>query len=319
MTTNTEDWDDALDRPDSYPQLAVAAGIGIVAMIGFLAAHLVPFDPLTIIPPVAIGAVLLVGIVWGIGWLLTLRHAGLVWQAGALVVFLVTAGAAFFFWSSATTAAAKIDVERLRQLRVDIAGEPQLPGDRSPGPLSRLGLAYVHDVMAERLRRDVKFAREIRIEGMTDPNTLIAKPELLTDCGRFTRGKAQLDASDRSVAVRAAQFRQALADAIGDATVRATALASFDKAWSASRTEIAEMSGLRKAQLDQLVGMCALLARRHWRSQFYAFAFSSGSDAAEFNRLAPPLNDTMRKQNARRGDTINRINTRLEIAGDTRF
>lgn len=311
-----DDWEPGLEQRDSYPVLGIAIGLAVVTLVAVMLYFVAPVDAsLNQIATYGIATGIALA-VWATACWLTLRHAGWVWMAAALAILLATAGGAARVLIGEATAMVRLDVTTMQRVRVNIAGDPViLAGDPYKGPLTRLHLSYINQVLAERKRRDAALKTLLDEDRVPDPD----RATIAADCEKYTRAKAELALSDQRVAGLAATFRQGIGERIGDATLRRETLGLFDTGYGKTRADLDEMRRLRSIDYDETAALCGVVVRHGGRPMRGLATPLSAAEQSDVLRRQWILRDAREKQRVLKGDTINRINARLELGGDTRF
>ncbi len=297
------DWEDELDQPWGHPILAIVLGVAAIGIIGAILCASLSVDISSHAGAALLIALVVAAIAWAIAWFVDLRRTTIGWGIGAAGAYALTALLVVGLALAAATVATSMDIQAMQRIRISAEGKPELPPGERAGPITRRGMAFLGDMLAERHKREALMIAGLGIDRLTDASALVRAPQLLTDCDRFARAKPEIDASDRRIATAAATFRRDLAAAIRDPSLRQQAVTGFDKGFGGSVVKLQAASTLIKTQLDRAVPLCHLLARHNWRDQGPMFMFTSRGDMEAFDRLITPWNDLVRKQQEMRAQS----------------
>ncbi len=292
-----DELDAELDRSEGYPVAALILGSIFMVIVAVIVFSAVPIDITAHVGAAFAISALVAGAVYGAAWLLTLRHARTGWKIAAGIAYFVLGLMSVATVVGTAKLTERMDIAALDQIHLNDAGEPVGPPGAN-GPVVKMGLAYIRAMIDERNKREALLVAKLGLDRIADASALTMAPELLRDCDRFARAKADLDASDQRYRAIITKFRTSLSAAIKDDGARREALDGMDRAFRENGGQLDEMSAIQHQQLDAAGGLCTLLARRNWHDRGSVFAFTTAGDLAAFDRQIAPWNELVKKQAA---------------------
>lgn len=259
-----------------HPVLATLAGVTAIVIIGLATPSLV--GPMPLVPLLVAGAALALAL-WLIGYVTTIRHAGVAWAAGSLVALL---GASAALATTATMRAqipAREDARTLAELEYAADGSAVIErGTDARGPLSRMVAANAKADAEAKRQFEAKVAM-LELQRLNSPYLLAQKPDVLDHCDRI--GTAEANATELLDArkARIAKLTSAI-DALGHpAAIKAAMRDTLD-----TPAEIDSAQAHNAEMFDATREICTILAQRGWRNVGGYFGFDSQVDQQAIDR-----------------------------------
>jgi hypothetical protein len=276
-----EDWEDELSRPDSFPFSAALAGSVVLVAAGLFVQPRFAALPFWQVLAAALALALLL---WGIAFLVTVRHATTAWKIGSLAMLVLVAATTALTGLVLANMRLREDMRTVAEFRWRIDGTPDFAaGAERRGPISRLYVGFVRGTVEDRQRFD-KAVLELGVDLLTDPAGLQRTPGVLSKCGEIAGLKtlaAEVGASQRK------RFRDFVA-AVAALDVPPDFKRGMREAFERDDSETRQRATIaaQGMMLDETQAMCAVLARRRWTPEYRRFMFSNLADLGEFNRHA---------------------------------
>jgi len=189
VNEETEGWSGELGRRDGYPLIAVAFGAAMIALL----AVLVPIPPAEgnrALLQVVIAGPLLAALLWGVGWVTTIRHASSGWQVGSYILLALVAMFAVDRGTGQANSAMAYDLTMLDEVKLDPNAHLAPPEHPDRGPISRRWIAFLK-AMTDDQRATENQIGALQLQLLDNPYRLKNEaPDLLHDCARTEKGKA---------------------------------------------------------------------------------------------------------------------------------
>ena len=273
---------------EGHPFAATLIGVVLLVAGGWFALPYIPPKPL---PIVMAAALVIAGVLWGIGYLITIRRATANWKLlSFMVLLLVTAGVGY----SATILVEqriKADLQTMVDTRVGIDGLPvTVAGAEKRGPFSKLFVAFVRQISDDQRKLDAQ-AKAIGLDGMADASGVQRNPILLRNCAKLGELKtAAHDAIERrreGIDTMMKGFDNTDYPEEFKRGVRTSMLSGR------SGQQLDRIDTLQGQFYDAVQGACNVLARRHWQPQGPVFMFTSRADLDAFDRYTTQQNQAV--------------------------
>ena len=300
-----DEWAYELTRKDSFPLVATIVGAVAILVVAILINTQLPHRNFY---STAMGVGVLVALaVWGIAFVVTLRHAVIWWKIGSFFVLLVTGLIAGIIGIGAAMSAMQDDMRALSEVTTSPEGELVLPPGGSRGPISKLSFAYFTELSAD-ARAHVAAINALGYKDLAHPQSLLANHDLLSHCDKSKSFGSVIEAYYGRREAAVAKYRNDLLRLDIDENLRKGMLVGMDEVRREHGDMLQRAAANEHAQIGELGMACAVLARRHWREQNGQFGFSNMADLAEFRqhgRTSDQLADEGRRLMRESSDMMN--------------
>lgn len=312
------DWENDLERPDGYPLAAMLLGGAFLLVVAIAVLGFSGFDVTAHALPAIAVAIVLAAATWGVAWWLTLRRTAIGWRIGNGVVFAGVAIGAVVIAIGMAAVSVGVDAGMMRMIRINAAGEPELPPGARPGPITRAGMDFLRDMFGEARRRQAAMVA-LGMDRLADAAADTADPALLRDCGRFARSRGEVDASDHRIAATAQRFRDRITQAVAQPKLRDALVKDFDHGFDTSASDRVEQTRLQHEQFDQAGLLCTFLATHRWQPAGTRFMFSDQASLSGFDRVIGPWNSLVIEQQQLTARSTARMRATGLVSDETRI
>ncbi|MCW3846990.1 hypothetical protein OF829_07040 [Sphingomonas sp. LB-2] len=282
------DYEDQYD-PDEWNEghPLAAALIGCVLLIagGWFGAPYLPPAPL---PVIMAAAMVIALILWGIGYLITIRRATANWKLMSFMLLLLTAAGVGYWETQLHEQRIKADLSTLAEMDYGPDNYPRFPaGAENRGPISKLFVALIREATDGQRALDDE-ARAAGLQLMADASALHASPGLLSHCATVGTTNAK---SHALIERRRASYR-AFVKALDDTDYPEIYKREIRDSMNSNDTDasLVELDGIQKRMFDAAEGACRVLARRRWVPQGPVFMFNNNADLEAFSAFGQKQN-----------------------------
>lgn len=289
------------EGPYGHPVVATLAGAAILVLAAVIGPHFSAPLPL---PALLVGGAAAGLVLWLIGFVVTTRHAGLLWKLGSLVLLIgAGAGAAAIAHGQFQTRS-RADASSFAEIELAPSGAVILPrGIAARGPVSAL---YAKAVQAE---ADDKQAFSIALDlfgvmALNSPYLLKQNPKAIENCGKLD---AILELGVKQSGSRLAR-RAELARAVGNATLPKAAKRGILQIVGETKDD--PILANQRAMIGTTSEICKLLARKTWENMNGYFGFRNAADVATLNRI-----EKQRKALSSEADALDKAERERILAG----
>lgn len=259
-----------------HPLIATLAGGAVLVLAALLGPRFASPLPL---PALLIGGAASGLILWLIGFLVTTRHASLLWKLGSLILLIGAGAAAALVAHGQFQTRSRADASSFAEIELMPDGAVVLPqGIAGRGPVSAL---YADAVQAEAgdKRAFTDALAKFGATALNSPYLLQQNPKPIQDCNALDNVRALAVAQS----AKRLERRAALARAIGSASLPISAKQGIIQIVGDAKND--PILGNQQALLDATGELCTLLARKTWFNANAYFGFSSGADMAAFKAI----------------------------------
>lgn len=259
-----------------HPLIATLAGGAVLVLAALLGPRFASPLPL---PALLIGGAASGLVLWLIGFLITTRHANLVWKFGSLVLLIgAGAGAAMVAHGQFQTRS-RADASSFAEIDLAPDGSVMLPqGISGRGPVSALYAEAVQAETADKRAFSDALAR-FGAPSLNSPYLLAQNPKPIQDCAALDNVRALAVAQSAKRLDR----RATLARAVGSASLPVAAKQGIGQIVGDAKSD--PILANQQALLDETAQLCTLLARKTWFNADAYFGFHSGGDMAAFKAI----------------------------------
>lgn len=259
-----------------HPLIATLAGAAVLVVAALVGPRVASPLPL---PALLIGGAAAGLVLWLIGFIVTTRHASLLWKLGSLVLLIgAGAGAALVAHGQFQTRS-RADASSFAEIELAPDGSVVLPtGIAGRGPVSAL---YADAIQAEAgdKRAYSDALGKFGAPALNSPYLLEQNPKPIQDCAAIDNVRALAV----SQSAKRLERRAALARAIGSASLPLAAKQGITRIVGDAKTD--PVLANQQAQLDATAALCRLLARKTWVNANAYFGFPNGADGAAFKAI----------------------------------
>ena len=260
-----------------HPLIATLAGAAVLVVAALIGPRVASPLPL---PTLLIGGAAAGLVLWLIGFVITTRHANLLWKLGSLVLLIgAGAGAALVAHGQFQTRS-RADASSFAEIDIAADGSIVLPqGIAGRGPVSAL---YAETVQADAADKRA-FGAALTSFGaaaLNSPYLLEQNPKPIQDCAALDNVRALAVAQSAKRLAR----RTALAQAVGSASLPIAAKQGISQIVGDAKND--PVLANQQAMLDATAELCTLLARKTWFNADAYFGFRSGGDMAAFKAIS---------------------------------
>lgn len=222
-------------------------------------------------------------ILWTIAYFITIKRASIGWKVGSFMILLLIGTLTTLYSMGQNNIAVRDDLRTLTQLQFKEDDVTLPPGSASRGPVSAMFVEYFNGMAADGRAMEARLSA-LGIERLANADALRRDPAILSDCGKIATGKAAVADSFASGKARIAGLGPKI-----------DALAVPDQLRKGLREGLLKNNGaqlldqqraLIDSMIDEQVGICKVLARRHWTPSNGNFMFTSNADLAAFQAHA---------------------------------
>lgn len=278
-----EEFPDVEEAPEGQPLVAVFFAVAaIIAGTIFM-----PVPPLegTFARIVTIGVgTLAAAILWGIAWLITIRHSSFGWKLGAFALIWLAGVGTLDRCIARSHAAMKNDIEAFNHIKLDPNGRPTLPEKAEfAGPISRMFVDFFKASSDDMIKTESKIG-ELNLEILGDAWRTKDDPSVLENCERADKGVPLVRDFAKRQTKRAADLKaQAeamwLPDADKEALMKTVARHN-------GATKLTELAEIQAKMFGEWRIRCTILKRTNWKASGMMFLFTSQADLAEMRTAA---------------------------------
>jgi hypothetical protein len=259
-----------------HPLIATLAGAAVLLLAALIGPRIASPLPL---PALLIGGAAAGLVLWLIGFIVTTRHASLLWKLGSLVLLIgAGAGAALVAHGQFQTRS-RADASSFAEIDIASDGSIVLPqGIAGRGPVSALYADAVQADAAEKRAFSDALAK-FGAPSLNSPYLLEQNPKPIQDCAALDDVRALAVAQSAKRLDR----RGALARAIGSASLPIAAKQGINQIVGDAKAD--PVLANQQALLDATGELCKLLARKTWFNADAYFGFRNGGDQAAFKAI----------------------------------
>lgn len=259
-----------------HPLIATLAGAAVLLLAALVGPRIASPLPL---PALLIGGAAAGLVLWLIGFVVTTRHANLLWKLGSLVLLIgAGAGAALVAHGQFQTRS-RADASSFAEIDIASDGSIVLPqGIAGRGPVSALYADAVQADAAEKRAFSDALAK-FGAPSLNSPYLLEQNPKPIQDCAALDEVRALAVAQSAKRLDR----RGALARAIGSASLPIAAKRGINQIVGDAKAD--PVLANQQALLDATGTLCKLLARKTWFNADAYFGFRNGGDQAAFKAI----------------------------------
>lgn len=271
---------------EGHPFLASLIGCAILIAGGWFGLPWLPPAPL---PVIMAGAMVVAGLLWGLAYLITIRHATANWKLLSFMLLLITAAGVGYTATWIAEQRIKADLRTLMEMELDRDGFPRFaPGAENRGPISKLYIAFVHELVDGQHALDAE-AEKAGIRLLADASALKANPKLLSDCTKVATVK---QAANAMLERRRTRFKD-LVQALQHTDYPMAYKRGIIEGLTGDDTDdnLVQMESLQARILDAAQGACTVLARRRWIPQGPVFMFTNNADLEAFSAWGQRQNE----------------------------
>ncbi len=283
-----DEWAYELTRKDSFPLAATAVGAVVVLIVAILINTQVSHRDL-FATPLGVGTLVAL-VVWGIAFLVTIRHAVVGWKIGSFLILLVTGLVAGVIGIGTAIGAMQSDLRALSEISLDPQGGVVLPPGGARGPISKLSFAYFKQV-SDDARAHTAALRALGYDDLARPDTVLRNHDLLAHCDKRATVVPMIEAyyTRREAAVR--KYRADLQHLDINDNFRKGLATGMDEVQREHGDMLRRAATNEEAQIGELTTLCQILARRRWHEQFGQFGFTNAGDLAEYRAHSQRANE----------------------------
>jgi hypothetical protein len=259
-----------------HPLIATLAGGAVLVLAALLGPRFASPLPL---PALLIGGAASGLVLWLIGFVVTTRHANLLWKLGSLVLLIgAGAGAAMVAHGQFQTRS-RADASSFAEIDLAPDGSVMLPqGISGRGPVSALYADAVQAETADKRAFSDALAK-FGAASLNSPYLLAQNPKPIQDCAALDDVRALAVAQSAKRLDR----RATLGRAVGSASLPVAAKQGIGQIVGDAKND--PILANQQALLDETAQLCTLLARKTWFNADAYFGFHSGSDMATFKAI----------------------------------
>lgn len=294
-----EEFPDVEEPKEGQPLVAVFFAVAAI-IAGTIFSPIPPLEG-TMARLVTVGVgTLVAAVLWGLAWLVTIRHSSTGWKLASFALMWVAAVGTLDRCIARSHAAMKNDVMAFESIKLDPNGSPMLPEKAEhAGPISRM-LVDFFKASADDTRKTEGQIGALEFDALNNPYLTETTSGVLENCERAEKGKPLVRDFAKRQTKRAADLKaQAEAMWLPEAE-KAELLKTVTRHGGATRlTELAE---IQAKMFDEWRIRCTILARRNWKAGGYMFLFTNQADLAEMrpaaerhDRLRAEYNEVYRK------------------------
>lgn len=281
-----------------HPLIATLAGAAILVLAALAGPRFATPLPL---PALLIGGAAAGLVLWLIGFVITTRHAKLLWKLGSLVVLIGAGLGAATIAHSQFETRSRADASTFAEIELAPDGSVILPfGAAGRGPVSAL---YVGAVQAEADdKRDYNSSlAAFGVTALNSPYLLKQNPHAIENCGKLDEILKLATAQS----AKRLERRAALAQAIGSATLPKAAKQGITEIVGEGKDD--QLLANQRALLETTGEICRLLARKTWENINGYFGFRNPGDIATLKAIEPKRAALSREADAMELATRQRI------------